>query len=349
MTDSESDLRPVRNLPTEHGLHRSARQGTDATLGFAAQFGLRRTGGGVLAVGDKRLSRSPKLPALSRAAERCRGVALARSTEHGGSVNDDAVEAMGQAGRAAEINSELRPVTIDGEVVTRPASAGTATVHSLLRHLRDEGLTCAPRPIEVVDGAERLGYIHGKSGGDGWYHQHTDSGLASAARLLRTLHDTSQSWEPPGDAIWGAPAVPGADLVYCHGDPGPWNFVWDTQRAVGLLDWDYLHPGPRIDDVAYALLWFVPLRPDALALEWHHFPEVPDRRHRVRVFLDAYGELPRFDLVDAVTQRMQATSDLVHRLAEQGQEPQRTWVAEGVAGQSSAEIAWVRGHCADLI
>lgn len=266
-------------------------------------------------------------------------------------MDDDAVEAMEQAGRAAEINAELRSVTIDGEVVTRPASAGTDTVHSLLRHLRGKGLTSVPRPIDVIDGVERLSYLDGESGGEGWYHQHTDEGLASAARLLRTLHDATQDWEPPVNAIWGAPVVPGADLVYCHGDPGPWNFVWSNQQAVGLLDWDYLHPGPRIDDVAYALLWFVPLRSDTFALDWHNFPEVPDRRHRVRVFLDAYGDFGDFDLVHVVTQRMQATSDLVRSLAEQGQEPQRTWVAEGAVGlgQSSAEIAWVRTHGTDLI
>lgn len=257
-------------------------------------------------------------------------------------------EVVEQADRAGQVNAEFRPVTIDGEVVTRPATAATNTVHSLLRHLRRQGLRCVPRPIGVADGIEQLEFLHGESGGDGWSHQHTDEGLASAARLLRILHDASLDWEPPAEAAWGAPAVPGADLVPCHGDPGPWNFVWLDQRAVGLLDWDHLHLGPRVDDVAYALRWFVPLRPDELAIQWHHFPDVPDRRHRIGVFLDAYGDLPDFDLVDAVTQRMQATLDLVRHLAEQGQEPQRTWVAEGSLERAAAEIAWVRSHSGDF-
>lgn len=36
----------------------------------------------------------------------------------------------------------------------------------------------------------------------------------------------------------------------CHGDVGPWNMVSQGDEAVGLIDWDFLHRGPRLDDVA---------------------------------------------------------------------------------------------------
>ncbi len=247
-------------------------------------------------------------------------------------------------GRAERANRDARPVHIDGDVVTRPSTPATSTVHSLLRHLRDQGLDCVPEPLDDRDGVETLRFIHGAGGGEGWYHQHTDEGLSSAARLLREIHDAGRGWTPPVDATWGAPAWVGDDVVYCHGDPGPWNFIWRDNEAVALIDWDYLHPAPRVADVAYALRWFVPLRSDRLALEWHHFPEVPDRRHRVQVFLAAYGDLLPFDVVDAVIDRIQATSDLVRALADQGQEPQRTWVADGALEQEAAEITWIREH-----
>ena len=221
------------------------------------------------------------------------------------------------------------------------------TIHRFLLHVRSQGVKAVPEPLGLDGGTERLRLLEGDSAGDGWYHQHTDEGLTSAARLLRRIHDASQSWRPPDDATWGTPAVDvasGEDLVFCHGDPGPWNFVWSNNSAIGLIDWDYLHPGPRIDDVAYALQWFVPLRCDEFAKDWHHFPEVPDRRHRIAVFLNAYGDLARFDVVDAVTSRMQATGDLVRSLAESGQEPQRTLVLEGSLEQKAAEVAWVRDN-----
>lgn len=254
----------------------------------------------------------------------------------------DAREATEAAGRAASVNAEFRRVEVRDGTVTRPASAASPTVHGYLAHLRGKGLRCVPEPHTLRAGVETLGYLDGASGGDGWYHQHTDRGLRSAARLLRAVHDAGRDWEPPADAVWGAPAVAGDDLVYCHGDPGPWNFVWQDQEAVGLIDWDYLHPAPRLDDVAYALHWFGPLRRDELVLDWHHFPAVPDRARRVRAFVDAYGGLPDFDVADAVTARIRATGDLVRALAGAGQEPQRTWVAEGALDGEAAEIAWVR-------
>jgi aminoglycoside phosphotransferase (APT) family kinase protein len=143
--------------------------------------------------------------------------------------------------------------------------------------------------------------------------------------------------------VFDAPPGPGDGDVYCHGDPGPWNFVWRNGDAVALIDWDFLHPAPRLGDLAYALLWFAPMRDDAACLEWHHFPEVPDRRARITAFLDAYGTgtLPSFDVAEAVIQRRHATIEHVRSLADQGVEPQRTWVAEGSLHEEAAEIDWI--------
>jgi hypothetical protein len=250
----------------------------------------------------------------------------------------------GAVGRAVHANLRHRPVEVGRQVVTRTASPGTATVHSLLRHLRDMGLECVPEPLELRDGIEKLRFIEGESGGQGWFHQHTDEGLASAAKLLRTIHDATVDWSPPDEARWGAPAVPGDEIVYCQGDPGPWNFVWREQEAVALVDWDHLHPAPRRDDVAYALRWFAPMRSDEFALEWHHFPEIPDRRHRIQVFLDAYGDLPAFDIVDTVCSRIQAVRALASSLAEQGYEPHRTWVEDGSLDRDAAEMRWIESN-----
>ena len=254
--------------------------------------------------------------------------------------------------RAAEANELHRPVGIADGVVTRPAGPGTATVHSFLRHLRAAGLDCVPEPLGVVDGVERLAFIPGADGGEGWFHQHTDEGLTSAARLLRCIHDAGADWRPPDDAVWGAPPVAAPDgrtpMVFCHGDPGPWNFIWHEREAVALIDWDYLHPGPALDDVAYALFWFAPLRSDLHALEWHHFPEVPDRRARVRAFVEAYGDLPPFDVVEVVADRVRAVMDLMAGLAADGVEPQRTWVADGALEREQEEIDWILAHRGDL-
>src|SRR3954451_5540645 len=172
---------------------------------------------------------------------------------------DDAMDAVD---RAVEGNALHRPVVVGPNVVTRPAGPGTETVHSLLRHLRAKGLACVPEPLGVEGDREHLRVIPGADGGQGWFHQHTDQGLSSAARLLRLIHDAGADWTPPKNAVWGATPVASESTVFCHGDPGPWKFIWEDNEAIALIDWDYLHPAPRLDDVAYALRWFAPLRSD---------------------------------------------------------------------------------------
>ncbi len=250
-------------------------------------------------------------------------------------VNDEA------RGRAAEVNDQLRPVELSAERVIRPAGPHSRTVHSFLRHLRQKGLDCVPEPLSLTEEVEVLGYIEGESGGDGWKNQHDERGLRSAAQLLRRIHDASADWVPPEDAVFGAPPTAADGDVFVHGDPGPWNFVWRNGEAIALIDWDFLHRAPRIDDVAYALLWFAPMRADGSALEWHHFPQVPDRRARIDAFLDAYGMLADFDVADAVIRRRRATIEHVRFLAEQGVEPQKTWVAEGSLEEEAGEITWI--------
>ncbi|RYB92021.1 aminoglycoside phosphotransferase family protein [Nocardioides oleivorans] len=246
--------------------------------------------------------------------------------------------------RAAEANELHRPVSFDDGVVTRPSGPGSTTVHAYLRHLREQGLDCVPEPLGMEGGVETLRFIEGEDGGQGWYHQHTDQGLASAARLLRRIHDAGAGSAPPADAVWGAEPIDGDATVFCHGDPGPWNFIWQDDEAVALIDWDYLHPAPRTDDVAYALRWFAPLRSDLHALEWHHFPQVPDRGARVRTFVEAYGDLPPFDVADAVIDRIRAVVRLQQDLAARGVEPQATWVADGSIERDLEEIAWIEAH-----
>lgn len=246
--------------------------------------------------------------------------------------------------RAAEVNEQFRRVELTPETVTRPAGPHTATVHSFLRHLLAQGVDCVPEPVALDNATETLRFIGGESGGDAWKHQHGEQGLRSAARLLRRIHDASADWIPPEDAVFAAPPVAGGE-VYVHGDPGPWNFVWRGGEAVALIDWDFLHRAPRLSDVAYALHWFAPLRDDQAALEWHHFPTIPDRRSRIVALLDAYGMPADLDVADAVIERIRYTSDHVRFLAEQGREPQRTWVAEGdVDKEELADIAWVEAN-----
>ncbi|WP_106206406.1 aminoglycoside phosphotransferase family protein [Kineococcus rhizosphaerae] len=239
-----------------------------------------------------------------------------------------------------------RGVEVRDGLVHRPVQPWTSTVHRLLVHLHDRLPDLVPRPVGIDGGTETVTFLPGQAGADCWPHQAGEAGLVSAARLLRTVHDASRDHLPAPDATWGAPATTPADVV-CHGDPGPWNMAWRNGRAAGLFDWDFAHPGPAIDDVAYALEHLVPFRSDEQAVRWHGFTAPPDRPRRLRRFLQAYGwdEPPAVQvLVDAVIARQQRTIDAVAELARRGVQPQQRWVREGHLEELAERIRWSQTH-----
>jgi Ser/Thr protein kinase RdoA (MazF antagonist) len=233
-------------------------------------------------------------------------------------------------------------VTVAGDLVLRPARPWSPTVHALLTHLRAAGLDCVPEPVGIRDGVEAVRFVAGDAGPDAWRHQVSEAGLTSAARLLRQVHDASAGFVPPAGARWAFPAGRPAEVI-CHGDPGPWNFVWRGGCAVALIDWEYASPGPALDDVAAALDSFTPFRPDDVAID-HGFAEPPDRRARLTAFAAAYGTGGTAGLVDRVIERQQATVARVVDLAERGLEPWASWVRSGGLDVLRSRPRWTREH-----
>lgn len=113
---------------------------------------------------------------------------------------------------------------------------------------------------------------------------------------------------------------------------------------VGIIDWDFAAPGPRRNDVAYALEYAVPFRDDATTLSWHHFSEVPDRRARMEVFADAYGLTDTQSLVDDVIARQRLTILHVEALAARRVEPQASWLGDGTLDESRRLATWTEDN-----
>jgi hypothetical protein len=237
-------------------------------------------------------------------------------------------------------------VTFVDDLVLRPVRPWTTTIHALLEHLRREGLASVPEPVGIEGGVEAVRLIPGDSGAEAWQHQVDEEGVRSAARLLRDIHDASRGFAAADHATWAIPPRPGADVV-CHGDPGPWNMVWDGPRAIGLIDWDLAHPAPAMGDVAYALEHFTPFRSDEVACDpsdGHRFPAPPDRRARLSAFASAYGLDSTTGLVDRVIDRQAASITHVQDLAERQIQPQRSWVEEGYLDDLRGRLRWSREH-----
>jgi hypothetical protein len=231
-----------------------------------------------------------------------------------------------------------RVVRREGDVVVRPCYPWSGSVHALLLALGEQGFDGAPRFLGRDGDEERLSYLDGAAGPDGWAGAVPEDGLASLALLLRRYHDTARAIDVDAAAGWSCgPDRPGA--VVLHGDPGPWNAVWRDGTAVALIDWDHANPGRPREDVGYLAAYAAPLAADDdEAVTWMRHPAPPNRARRLRVIAEAYGT-PVDGLVDEAIAVMAKTNRTVERLARLGVEPHRTWAA-----RTKLRRLWQRHH-----
>jgi phosphotransferase family enzyme len=133
-----------------------------------------------------------------------------------------------------------------GDTVRRPAAHATQLMRDVLVHLDDVGFDAAPRWLGIDDkGRDVLTFLEGETFLDTRRLTWSDGQLAAAGALLRRYHD----------AVAGIDLADGSEVV-CHGDFGPWNLIWVDGVPRSVIDFDNAHPGPRMEDVGYALWKF---------------------------------------------------------------------------------------------
>jgi hypothetical protein len=180
-----------------------------------------------------------------------------------------------------------------GDTVRRPLRPFSLTVQGYLAHLRDAGFTGAPLPLGVDEqGREILSFVPGETPRDPLPPETAgDDVLIALARLIRALHEASDGWVPPSDAVWGGtPATEGRvtepmELV-SHRDYYPGNVVFRDGLPAAMIDFDLAKPTTRIYDIANALWYWAPLRAPRDRPPAFVDADIP---HRIAVFADAYG------------------------------------------------------------
>lgn len=181
-----------------------------------------------------------------------------------------------------------------GDVVLRPSRPWSASVVSLLNHLREAGFDASPHPVGTgfdPDGREALTFVPGQV-----LHPATwsDEAITDVGALLRRLHEAVASFTPPPDAVWqpwfGRTLGAGPRIV-SHCDTGPWNVLARDGRPVALLDWEFAGPVDPLVELAQAAWLHAQLMGDRVAALQGN-GSVQDRAHQLRLLVDGYG-LPR--------------------------------------------------------
>lgn len=231
-----------------------------------------------------------------------------------------------------------------GDLVLRPTGPWTPRVHGLLRHVRARGFTAAPEVRGIgADGREALSFLPGEIG------HHPLSGaaasheaLVSAARLLRAYHDATADYAAAHAEGWQLPVRPPVEVV-CHSDFAPYNCVLDGTTAVGMIDFDTAHPGPRVWDVAYSVYRWAPLTDPTNA---DGFGTIEQQAARARDFCDAYGlgDADRTILADTIVDRLEALVELIRTRAAAGDAAFRAHLEDGHDRLYLRDVAHVREH-----
>ena len=191
-----------------------------------------------------------------------------------------------------------------GATVRKPVRPWSPAMRALLHRLRAAGVDGVPAWHGVDDkNRDIFDYLPGEAGNYPLSaHVRSDTALASAARLLRAVHDASVPLVDEPDLPWQLPPVEPVEVV-CHGDFATYNCVFEAGEAVGVIDFDGAQPGPRWWDLAHGLYRFAPLSDPA---HGDGLAGPVEQARRARLFLDAYGctRTQRRAAVDAVGPRM---------------------------------------------
>jgi thiamine kinase-like enzyme len=211
----------------------------------------------------------------------------------------------------------------DGNVVHRDIKPQSKTIHRLLRHLENKGVTFVPRFLGMSDdNREMLNFIDGETIED--YPEASDiqirlKTVQAAAEMLREYHDATLDFIRYPEDIWFLEYEGESDKeVICHNDFAPYNVTFKDNMPVGLIDFDTACPSPRIWDVAYAVYRFVPLGSEVYDPEKKRYRrydkalDCAERKLLLRAFLDAYGNRDIYgdmcisDVLDNVILRLRA-------------------------------------------
>ncbi|AJR05493.1 aminoglycoside phosphotransferase family protein [Photobacterium gaetbulicola] len=247
----------------------------------------------------------------------------------------------GRSGKIVKMNKDVR----------RPASEWTETVHKVLRLIRGNGFKKVPEP-KALDGSgfETVSFIEGEvSNYPLSENARSENALITAAKLLREFHDASRKVLSALDdeCCWMLPARKPIEVL-CHGDYAPYNVVLNENEAIGIIDFDTLHPGPVIWDVCYAIYRWAPIKnpnnPDSIG-------DINEQITRAKIFCDAYGldYESRKMIPSMMVDRLTALVNFMLDQAGEGDEDFESNLSEGHHIAYLNDIEYIKQHEEQII
>jgi hypothetical protein len=227
--------------------------------------------------------------------------------------------------------------------VFRPAEAWTEHVHSYLKYLHSEGFIKVPFPFEIDNnGIEKISYVEGNVYNDLLPEEvKSDEALISFCKLVKRFHEIGEKYIEllTSKEQWMLPVRTPIETM-CHGDLAPYNIVMEGKKAIGIIDFDSLHPGPRLWDIAYSLYRWIPLMsPDNL----ENFGSEDDKKRRLNLFITTYGlnDNNNKEIIKYVIDRLEYLVSFMEYEAKNGNKTFIQDIEEGHLGLYRKDIDYI--------
>ncbi|MDP5273587.1 phosphotransferase [Chengkuizengella axinellae] len=238
-----------------------------------------------------------------------------------------------------------------GDTVRREVKTDSTKIHQLLKHLENKGFSYAPKFLGIDDkGREVLSFIEGEAGNYPLRkYMWSNKTLIEIAKILRSYHEAVSDFPITGQ--WKSiDNTPHNLEVVCHNDFAIYNIIFNHEKPVGIIDFDFAGPGPRLWDIAYTLYTCVPLSrlyhtETGEAVYYNSSKDAERIKQRVKLFFDSYGmEGIEENFLKMVLQRLEGVCMTMKRKASEGDMAFQKMIDEGHYEHYQNEIKFILKH-----
>ena len=238
------------------------------------------------------------------------------------------------------VSGSVNSIKRVGDTVIRPAGTWSRAVHQLLKHLTSVGFAFSPEVVSLSPDREVLSYIEGEVAMRPWPPcLLEEEGMVAIAQMLLTYHQAVADYVPETDSVWRVPGVQWEDgMIVRHGDLGPWNMVWHSNKLVGLIDWDFAEPGYPIEDLAQIAWDCVPLYSPKKSVQAGVAPS--EQKPRLEALCNVYG-VETTQVIDQVARMQVREFFRLKSIGATGEEPWLSWLDKGGLQDIASASRWL--------
>lgn len=210
-----------------------------------------------------------------------------------------------------------------GSTVHRTKSDNFEFIHAMLLFLEKQNFPYAPQFLGMDErGREVLSFIAGEVPRD---IPMTFPQKIGAIKILRQFHD----------ALADTPFSGAAETV-CHHDFAPWNIIVNKGTVVGMIDFDEVAPGRRIDDVTY-FIW------TALDLGTADLPEETQIK-KIAKLINAYQLTDKKEIIPSFLKQQNRILKFRQQVVAEEKDPDKVSFSKGAVIRINQSITWINEH-----